>query len=96
MKLGCMPRPAAMFVQSASKYQADIRVIYNGKEANGKSLLSILGLGITKNAPITIHAEGQDCQAALQELQALVESNFWRITIKKSTPLNTRVDFLFK
>ncbi len=75
-EIGLHARPAAMFVQSASKYQADIRVIYNGKEANGKSLLSILGLGITKNAPITIHAEGQDCQAALQELQALVESNF--------------------
>ncbi|RJQ44949.1 MAG: HPr family phosphocarrier protein [Anaerolineaceae bacterium] len=75
-EIGLHARPAAMFVQSASKYQADICVTYNGKEANGKSLLSVLGLGITKNAPITIHAVGQDSQAALQELQALIDGNF--------------------
>ena len=75
-EVGLHARPAVLFVQAASKYQADVRVQYNGKEANGKSLLSILGLGIKKDAHITIQTEGKDSSKALQELQELIESNF--------------------
>ena len=75
-EVGLHARPAVLFVQVAGKYQADVRVHYNGKEANGKSLLSILGLGIKKNAHITIQTEGKDSSKALQELRELVENNF--------------------
>jgi len=73
---GLHARPAVLFVQTASQFKSNIRIFFNGKEANGKSLLSILGLGIKKGAQITLQAEGEDCQLALQELNDLVDANF--------------------
>jgi phosphocarrier protein len=73
---GLHARPAVLFVQTASQFESNIRIFFNGKEANGKSLLSILGLGIKKGAQITLQAEGEDCQSALQKLNDLVDANF--------------------
>jgi phosphocarrier protein len=38
--------------------------------------LSVLTLGVNQGTEITIHAEGEDADAALQELVALIEDNF--------------------
>ncbi len=75
-EIGLHARPAVLFVQTASQFQSSIRILYNGKEANGKSLLSVLGLGIRKDAQITICANGEDSNDALAALQALIENNF--------------------
>lgn len=75
-KVGLHARPASLFVREAAKFQANITVLYDGKEANAKSILSVLALGVNQGAQITLRAEGPDADAALQALQALVESNF--------------------
>jgi phosphocarrier protein FPr len=71
---GLHARPATMFVDLAKQYRADIHLGYNGKVANGKSLVSLLQLGIEGGATIRIMAEGPDEDAALQALKAAVES----------------------
>lgn len=75
-KVGLHARPASLFVREAGKFQANITVLYDGKEANAKSILSVLALGVNQGAQIILRAEGSDADAALQALQALVESNF--------------------
>lgn len=75
-QVGLHARPAALFVQTAKKFKSDILVRKDDREVNAKSILSILTLGANQGAVITIKANGEDEEAALQALQELVESNF--------------------
>ena len=74
--VGLHARPAALFVQEASKHRAEIRVRNGDLAANAKSILSILTLGAEQGSVITVSAEGEDAVQALAALQALVESDF--------------------
>ena len=69
---GLHARPAAAFVQTASRFQSAVTVHYQGKTANGKSLLSLMSLGIGAAAPFTITADGPDEQEALAALSSLI------------------------
>lgn len=75
-ELGIHAHAAIQFVQTACKYKATVRVMHNNKEADGKNLIRLLGLRIEKDAHITIFAEGEDEQSALQDLKLLIENNF--------------------
>jgi phosphocarrier protein HPr len=75
-KVGLHARPAALFVQTASKYKSTITVINGNCEANAKSILNILTLGVEQGTIIDVIAEGKDAQQALQELTKLVDDNF--------------------
>ncbi len=75
-KTGLHARPAAMFVQTANKYKAAIKVQHGKREANAKSIMGILTLGASQGAEVTIQAEGSDAEQALSGLRELVEGNF--------------------
>src|SRR5437870_9508227 len=65
---GLHARPAARFVQAASRFSSRI-VIRNGeREADAKSLISLLGLAVRLSSVITVAAEGTDAEAALASL----------------------------
>jgi phosphotransferase system HPr (HPr) family protein len=67
---GLHARPAARFVQAASRFASRI-VIRNGeREADAKSLISLLGLAVRLESVITVAAEGSDAEAALASLAA--------------------------
>ena len=67
---GLHARPAARFVQAASRFASHI-VIRNGeREADAKSLISLLGLAVRRSSVITVAAEGSDAEAALASLSA--------------------------
>lgn len=73
---GLHARPAAMFVQTANKYTSIIKVRYGECEVNGKSIMSVLTVGAGQGAVVTVCAEGEDAEQALNSLRELVESNF--------------------
>lgn len=75
-ELGMHAHAAIQFVQMASKYQSNIRIFHNHKEADGKNLIRVLGLRIEKNDHITVTAEGKDEQTALTDLKSLIDNNF--------------------
>ncbi|NOQ39675.1 MAG: HPr family phosphocarrier protein [Anaerolineales bacterium] len=75
-EVGLHARPASMFVQIAAKYGSDIEVTHGETTANAKSILGILTLGAHQGAEITIKAEGEDAEEALQALEQLVLDNF--------------------
>lgn len=75
-KVGLHARPAAVFVQTAKKYKSDIKVAHGEREANAKSILTVLTLGANQGAEITIKTDGEDADEALAALAALVEDNF--------------------
>jgi phosphotransferase system HPr (HPr) family protein len=73
---GLHARPAALFVQTAGKFASDITVTHGERSGNAKSVLSVLTLGAKQGAEVTISAEGEDAQEALDAIKELVESNF--------------------
>ena len=74
--MGLHARPAALFVQTAKRFNCDVKVTHGEREANAKSILGVLTLGANQGAVITIRAEGDDAEQSLAALEALVESNF--------------------
>ncbi|HAZ37759.1 MAG TPA: phosphocarrier protein HPr [Clostridiaceae bacterium] len=73
---GLHARPAAMFVQEASKYKSNIMIEKDGKQVSAKGILGVLSLGITKGTVINIIAEGEDEAAATDALVKLVQNKF--------------------
>lgn len=71
---GLHARPATTFVDLAKQFAADVHVRYNGQVANGKSLVSLLKLGVEGGSAIRIMAQGPDEDEVLQALKAAVES----------------------
>jgi len=81
-KVGLHARPASLFVQAAAKFNSNIQVSCQDpdtkelREANAKSILGVLTLGVFQGMGITIRAEGEDEEEAVATLTDLVENNF--------------------
>jgi len=69
---GLHARPAAKFVKTAKGYSSDIVVVKDGTEANAKSSLRLMTLGAKHGDKITIRADGEDEEAAVDALAALI------------------------
>lgn len=70
---GLHTRPAAQFVKEAKGFMSDITVTSNGKSASAKSLFKLQTLGLTQGSIVTIVAEGEDEQQAVEYLIKLME-----------------------
>ncbi|MEX0631535.1 phosphocarrier protein Hpr [Serratia ureilytica] len=68
---GLHTRPAARFVK-AKGFASDITVTSNGKSASAKSLFKLQTLGLTQGTVVTISAEGEDEQKAVEHLVKLM------------------------
>ena len=78
-KLGIHARPAAQFVKTASKFEADIRVEKDGEEVDGKSIMGLMMLAAGHGSVGNVVAEGTDAEDALRALEDLVVRNFEEI-----------------
>ena len=74
-KQGLHARPAALFVQIANKFDADVTVSKGKTKVNGKSIMGIMMLEAGKGAKITITTKGEDAETAMAELEALLLSD---------------------
>jgi phosphocarrier protein HPr len=75
-KLGLHARAAAKLVSLASSFDSEIRVAKDGKTVNGKSIMGVMMLAASQNTKITITADGEDEQVAIDKLEALVADRF--------------------
>lgn len=75
-QVGLHARPATFFIQKANDYKSSIWVEKDERRVNAKSLLGILSLGIIGGTTIKIIADGDDENAAVEGLIALVDSGF--------------------
>ena len=67
-------RPAAGFVRTAMGFVASIQVASGEREADAKSLLSVLALGAKGGTEIRLTASGEDAEAALDALRDCVKN----------------------
>jgi phosphocarrier protein len=74
--LGLHARAAAQLVQLANKYRSEVHVEKDGQEVNGKSIMGVLTLAAAKGTEILVSCEGEDADAAMTAIAALVEAGF--------------------
>ncbi len=73
---GVHARPAMMLVREAMKYPCEVFLIKDEVEANGKSIMSVLGLAITSGSQLTVRAHGEQETEAVDTLTRLIENDF--------------------
>ena len=76
-KLGLHARPAALFVKTASRFECDITVTKSGNMVSGKSIMGLMTLEAAMGCMLKITADGNDAEAAIGELQKLIENKFF-------------------
>jgi len=72
LETGLQARPAALFVQEANRYTANLFLEKDGKRVNAKSIMGLMSLAITSGETIKLLAEGVDEKEALDHLTAFV------------------------
>jgi len=75
-KLGVHARPAAEIVKLAARFRSSITIIRDDMEVNGKSIMGVMMLAAECGSTILLRAEGEDADAALDALAALVANGF--------------------
>ena len=71
---GLHARPAKTFVNLAKQYTSKVTVFHNDKKANGKSLISLLTLGVERGSLIRVEIEGDDEDTAKTALYEGIEA----------------------
>ena len=74
---GLHARPASVFVQTASGFEADVQVAnLEGDTADAKSSIGVISLGVESGDRIEITADGADADRAVDRLVELVDRDF--------------------
>jgi phosphocarrier protein len=73
---GIHARPAALFVKTASRFDADVMVEKDGNKVSGKSIMGLLTLEASLGTLLKLTAEGADAEEVLNELQSLIDGKF--------------------
>lgn len=75
-KLGLHARTATKLVQLASRFPCDIVISRAGQSANAKSVMGVLLLCGSKGTRLSLEAQGDDAQRAIEELGTLIDNRF--------------------
>ncbi len=75
-RLGLHARASAKMVTLASKFTSDVRAKKDGREVSAKSIMGVMMLAAAKGSFITLIADGEDAQQALDALVHLIAERF--------------------
>jgi phosphocarrier protein HPr len=69
-------RPAQAFVKLALRYKSKIELVREMIRVDAKSIFDVLTIGGEPGVEITLEAQGDDAEQALDELARFIESGF--------------------
>lgn len=75
-KLGLHARAAAKLVSTATRYSSDIKITRNGREVDGKSIMSVMMLAASCGTDVDIIVNGEDEIEAFGALKDLIADRF--------------------
>ena len=70
---GIHARPAALLVRALSGFESEVRALAHGREANARSTVACMQLGVRRGDEITLIATGRDGAAALAALERALD-----------------------
>jgi phosphotransferase system HPr (HPr) family protein len=71
---GLHARPAALLVQECGKHSCQIWLRKGDKEVDAKSILGVMSLAVQSGQSVTVRADGEGEEAAVQAVVALIQS----------------------
>jgi phosphocarrier protein HPr len=75
-RLGLHARASAKLTKLAGGYRCDVHLSRNGRRVNAKSIMGVMMLAAGVGAEIAIETDGEDEQAAMEAIRALIEAKF--------------------
>lgn len=75
-KLGLHARAAAKFVGCSTTYASTVRAGRDGQMVDGKSIMAVMMLAAGQGTVLELEIDGEDEEAALKALQALIGNRF--------------------
>jgi phosphocarrier protein HPr len=75
-KNGLHARPAAEIVKLSAKFKADITIVRDELEVNGKSIMGVMMLAAELGSNILVRANGPDAEQAVNAIAELVAAKF--------------------
>lgn len=73
---GLHARPASVLVHQLNQFNSTVKIICDQKQANGKSILSVMALGVKTGDEVIFEIDGIDEEAAAAEVQKLFQREF--------------------
>ncbi|WP_394271883.1 HPr family phosphocarrier protein [Butyricicoccus sp.] len=68
-EIGIHARPAGMLAKEAKKFSSKIEVEKDGKSADVRRMMGLMGLGVKCGEAITVKAEGEDEAQAIEAMK---------------------------
>ena len=75
-RLGLHLRAATTLAQTAARFKSAITVARGKDEVKARSVTALIMLGAGKGSKLRLRAEGEDAQAAIDELTGLFNNGF--------------------
>lgn len=72
---GIHARPAGELVKAVKDFQSAITISKDGKSADAKRIIGIMGLAVKKGQEITVTAEGEDEASAIAAIETFLKEN---------------------
>lgn len=72
---GIHARPAGELVKAVKDFQSAITISKDGKSADAKRIIGIMGLAVKKDQEITVTAEGEDEASAIAAIDTFLKKN---------------------
>lgn len=69
-------RPSAVIVKESAKFASTLRISCASGEANPKSIIAVIALGLAEGDTVTITASGPDEKEACRRLAELIATHF--------------------
>ena len=75
-KLGLHARASAKLTQLAGKFQCEVWMTKGTRRINAKSIMGVMMLAAGKGSTVTVDTDGEQADAALAALLALIAGRF--------------------
>lgn len=75
-QLGLHARAAAKFVETATRFESRITIGKNGKDVDGKSIMSVMMLAANMGTIVDISTDGPDENEAMNAIKDLINDYF--------------------
>ncbi|WP_088012338.1 HPr family phosphocarrier protein [Gottfriedia acidiceleris] len=72
LETGIQARPAAQFVQVATRFRSEVLLAYKGKQVNVKSIMGVMSLAVPYGEEIVITVTGDDEVEAMEAVMDFI------------------------
>ncbi len=74
-EVGIHARPAGILAKKVKEFNSVVTISKDGKSAEAKKLMAVMGLGVKQGQTVTVTVEGADEETAVVEMEKFFKEN---------------------